>query len=127
MKNSNKKSNRTNRYSLIYYENIEKYIVVLILMNIHKLPEYKVHQNNEPLLGSPIKNIMSLYQYEIINEFIHTENVYSKEKDKILESILEILDKYKTQKAQITHYICSNYKCFLNINCFQKYNENYYI
>ena len=43
MKNSNKKSNSANRYSLIYYENIKKYISVLILMNIYKLPEYKAH------------------------------------------------------------------------------------
>ena len=43
-------------------------------MNIHKLPEYKDHWNNDPLLGSPVKRIMSKYEYEIINEFIHPED-----------------------------------------------------
>ena len=38
---------------------------------------------------------MSLYQYEIINKFIYSKNVYSKEKDKILEFIHEIMDKPK--------------------------------
>ena len=57
--------------------------------------EYKEHWNNDTLLGSPVKNIMSLYQYEIIYEFIHPENIYSKEKDKILESMHEIMNKSK--------------------------------
>ena len=64
-------------------------------MNIHKFPEYKVHWNNNPLLGSPVKTIMSLYQYEVTNEFFDPENANSKEKDKILESIHEIINKSK--------------------------------
>ena len=36
-----------------------------------------------------------IYLYEIINEFIHPENSYSKEKDKVLESIHEIMDNQK--------------------------------
>ena len=77
--NSIKNSTRANRCSYIYLENIEKYIGVLILMNIHKLPEYKDHWNNDPLLGSPVKRIMSKYEYEIINEFIHPEDAKAKE------------------------------------------------
>lgn len=94
-KNSIKNSTRANRCSYIYLENIEKYIGVLILMNIHKLPEYKDHWNNDPLLSSPVKSIMSIYQYEIINEFIHPEDAKAKEEEKIIKSIIEIMGKSK--------------------------------
>ena len=93
--NSIKNSTRVNRCNYIYLENNEKYIGVLILMNIHKLPEYKDHWNNDPLFGSPVKSITSIYQYEIINKFIHPEDSNAKEEEKIIKSIFEIMDKSK--------------------------------
>lgn len=34
---------------------------------------------------------------------------------------------YNTKKPPTTHYICSNCKYYLCINCFEKFNLNYYV
>ena len=46
-------------------------------------------------MGSSDKTIMSIYQYEIINEFIHPEDIKVKKEEKIIKSIFEIMDKSK--------------------------------
>ena len=67
-KNKQNSNNNTkaHRYNLIYNKNIENFISVLILMNIHKLLEYKNHWNYDTLTNiynDSKQNIYIVYFY----------------------------------------------------------------
>ena len=81
------------RWKDIKFDEMEKYIASVILMGIHKLPEYKDHFSKDQLLGSGVKKFLSQWTYEKICGFLHACKIGSKGKDKIMDSINDIISK----------------------------------
>ena len=56
--NKLKNTNMISKYSKVDVNDIEDYFADLIFMGLYRLPNYRDHWLNNPLLGSPCKNII---------------------------------------------------------------------
>ena len=74
-------------------EGIEKYLALIILMELHHMPEYKDHFSKEQLLGSPKQKFMTQCQYEKTSGIFNTSEVGKKGKVKNCEMINDIMSK----------------------------------
>lgn len=90
------KKTRLDKWHEINYSEMEKFIAIIILMGIHKLPGYKDHFSKNQILGSPAHKFLSLWIYESISGFLHASDPGSKGKDKIIKLINDIM--LKSQK-----------------------------
>jgi len=104
--NLNEEINR--KKSKVTKEKIEKYIAIILLMGIVKVPNSRMYWNESDLFGNTyFKRIMSGKQFRFINEFIHFNDNKQQNisKDKLFK-ISPIID-------------------YLNIKWFENMPENY--
>ena len=87
------KTTRLDKWKDINYSDMERFLATIILMGIHKLPEYKDHFSKNQLLGSAAQKFICLWSYENICGFLHASEPKSKGKDKIIGSINDIIAK----------------------------------
>ena len=86
-------------------QKIEKYIELEILKGIVKLPSFKDYWNKDDLLINSISSIMTESKYCSMNECIHPEKGDAVGHEKILNSIIHIMNnsrKYYYSSAYLT-------------------------
>ena len=88
-----KTNTRSEKWRDINYSDMEKFIATLILMGLHKLPEYRDHFSKEPLLGTIAQKFLNQWSYELICSHLHASKPKTKGKDKISYLINDIISK----------------------------------
>lgn len=88
----NEKTRRIKRMADVDIQKIEKYISVEILKGIVNLPSYKDYWSKDDLLKNSISSIMTESMYCSINECIHPEKGDAVGHEKILNSIIHIMN-----------------------------------
>ena len=96
------KKTRLDKWRDVKYSDMEKFIAVIILMGIHKLPGYKDHFSKNQILASPAQKFLSQWVYESITGFLHASDPGSKGKYKIIKLINDIME-----KSQKYYYPCT--------------------
>ena len=92
----NQRKTLAERWTDMNLEGMEKYLASIILMGLHRLPEYKDHFSKDQLLGSPIQKFITQWTYEKTCAFLHASEIGLKGKDKISGMINDIM--LKSQK-----------------------------
>ena len=88
----NEKSRRIERMANVDIQKIEKYIALEILKGIVKLPSFKDYWSKDELLINSISSIMTESMYCSINECIHPEKGDAVGHEKIINSIIYIMN-----------------------------------
>ena len=99
------KTRRIERMADFDIQKIEKYIALEILKGIVKLPSFKDYWNKDDLLINSISSIMTESKYCSMNECIHPEKGDAVGHEKILNSIIHIMNnsrKYYYSSAYLT-------------------------
>jgi len=89
----NQRKTMAERWTAIDSSKMERYLATVILMGIHRLPEYKDHFSKDQLLGSAVQKFITQWNYEKICGFLHASEVGKKGKEKIVDVINDIMSK----------------------------------
>jgi len=75
-----KKSKRLDRWKELTESELYLYLGVIMMMEIIKVPEYKMHWSNDTLIKTGISDLISLNRFELISRCIIWEKVLSDKK-----------------------------------------------